>query len=64
MNPERAEVALRAARKLGKPRLLAALRAFQEADSRLKGGREDARTVLEFLIIDLTARAAATATSR
>jgi DNA polymerase-3 subunit delta len=65
MNPERAEVALRAARKLGKRRLFAGLRALQEADSRLKGGRDDARTVLEFLIIDLTApAAAATGTSR
>jgi DNA polymerase III subunit delta len=64
MNPDRAEVALRAARKLGKPRLLAGLRAFQEADDRLKGGREDARTVLEFLIIELTAPAVAMSASR
>src|SRR5437870_5108610 len=50
MNPERAEAALRNARKISKPRLLAGLRAFQNADDRLKGGREDARTTLEFLI--------------
>jgi len=54
MNPERAEAALRNARKISKPRLLAGLRAFQNADDRLKGGREDARTTLEFLITDLT----------
>jgi len=64
MNPERAEVALRAARKLGKPRLLAGLLAFQEADDRLKGGGEDARTVLEFLVIALTGPAATTAALR
>jgi hypothetical protein len=34
---------------------LAGLRAFQRADDRLKGSREDARTVMEFLIIELTA---------
>jgi DNA polymerase-3 subunit delta len=54
MNPERAQAALRNARKISKPRLLAGLRAFQNADDRLKGGREDARTTLEFLITDLT----------
>lgn len=65
MNPERAEVALRNARKISKPRLLAGLRAFQTADNRLKGGREDARTTLEFLITELTASgSAAVAASR
>jgi DNA polymerase III subunit delta len=58
MNPERAEIALRNARKISKPRLLAGLRAFQAADDRLKGGREDARTTLEFLITDLTTQRA------
>jgi DNA polymerase-3 subunit delta len=58
MSPERAEAALRNARKISKPRLLAGLRAFQNADDRLKGGREDARTTLEFLITDLTAQRA------
>jgi DNA polymerase-3 subunit delta len=56
MNPERAEFAIRNARKISKPRLLAGLRAFQSADDRLKGGREDARTTLEFLVTDLTAQ--------
>jgi DNA polymerase-3 subunit delta len=54
MNPERAEAALRNARKISKPRLLAGLQAFQNADNRLKGGGEDARTTLEFLITELT----------
>jgi DNA polymerase III subunit delta len=54
MNPERAEATLRNARKISKPGLLAGLRAFQNADDRLKGGRDDARTTLEFLITDLT----------
>ncbi len=58
MSPERAEAALRNARKISKPRLLAGLRAFQNADDRLKGGREDARTTLEFLITDLTTQRA------
>jgi len=56
MNPERAEFAIRNARKISKARLLAGLRAFQSADDRLKGGREDARTTLEFLVTDLTAQ--------
>jgi len=37
-----------------KARLLGGLRALQEADDRLKGGK-DARTVLEFLVSELTA---------
>jgi DNA polymerase-3 subunit delta len=53
MNPERAELALRNARKISKPRLLEGLQFLKEADSRLKGGAEDARTVLEFLITQL-----------
>ena len=55
MRPEQAELAVRNARKISKPRLLAGLRAFQRADSRLKGGSDDARTVMEFLIAELTA---------
>jgi DNA polymerase-3 subunit delta len=58
MNPERAEIALRNAHKISQARLLAGLRAFQTADDRLKGGREDARTTLEFLITDLTTQRA------
>jgi DNA polymerase-3 subunit delta len=55
MAPEKAENAIRNARKIPKPRLLAGLRAFQLADSRLKGGAYDPRAVMEFLIAELTA---------
>jgi DNA polymerase-3 subunit delta len=54
MRPDQAEIALQSARKISKPRLLAGLQALQRADSRLKGGREDARTVLEFMVTELT----------
>jgi DNA polymerase III subunit delta len=54
MRPEQAELALQSARKISKPRLLGGLGALRRADDRLKGGREDARTVLEFLITELT----------
>jgi len=55
MAPEKAELALRNARKISKPRLLAGMRAFQLADNRLKGGSEDPRAVMEFLIAELAA---------
>jgi DNA polymerase III subunit delta len=55
MRPEQAELAVQNARKISKPRLLAGVRAFQMADSRLKGGSEDPRSVMEFLIAELTA---------
>jgi DNA polymerase-3 subunit delta len=55
MRPEQAELALQSARKIPKPRLLAGLGALQRADDRLKGGREDARAVMEFLVTELTA---------
>jgi DNA polymerase-3 subunit delta len=54
MRPEQAELALQSARKIPKPRLLAGLGALQRADDRLKGGREDARAVMEFLVTELT----------
>jgi DNA polymerase-3 subunit delta len=57
MAPERAELALQSARKISKPRLLEGLGALRRADDRLKGGREDARTVLEFLVTELTSEA-------
>jgi DNA polymerase-3 subunit delta len=56
MRPEQAELALHSARKISKPRLLGGLGALRRADDRLKGGREDARTVLEFLVTELTAK--------
>ncbi len=54
MPADRAELALRNARKISKPRLLDGLQALQEADDRLKGGEKDARAVLEFLVTRLT----------
>jgi DNA polymerase-3 subunit delta len=53
MRPEQAELALQSARKNSKGRLLSGLIALQKADDRLKGG-DDARTVLEFLVTELT----------
>jgi DNA polymerase-3 subunit delta len=58
MRPEQAELALQSARKISKPRLLGALGALRRADDRLKGGTEDARTVMEFLVTELTSQAA------
>jgi DNA polymerase-3 subunit delta len=55
MRPEQAELALQAARKIPKAKLLAGLRALQYADDRLKRGSEDARAVMEFLLADLAA---------
>jgi DNA polymerase-3 subunit delta len=54
MRPEQAELALQNARKISKGRLLSGLSALRRADDRLKGGAQDARTVLEFLIAELT----------
>jgi len=61
MAPEKAELALQNARKISKPRLLAGVQAFQRADSRLKGGSDDERAVLEFLITELTSPVASAA---
>jgi DNA polymerase III subunit delta len=55
MRPEQAELAVRNARKISRPRLLAGLRSLQRADDRLKRGSEDSRASLEFLITELTA---------
>src|SRR5467141_2006591 len=60
MRPEQAELAVQSARKISKARLLGGLRALQRADDRLKGGK-DARTVLEFLVSELTAAEAKSA---
>jgi DNA polymerase-3 subunit delta len=57
MRPEQAELALQASRKIPKAQLLAGLRALQKADDRLKGGAEDARAVMEFLVTELTSAA-------
>jgi len=58
MRPEQAEMAVRNARQISRPRLLAGLRALQRADDRLKSGEKDARAVMEFLITELTASSA------
>jgi len=55
MRPEQAELALQSARKISKPRLLAGLQALRKADDRLKGGGAEPRTVMEFLVTELTA---------
>src|SRR6202012_2973451 len=62
MPPAKAEMALRSARKIGKPRLLQGLHALQRADSLLKGGADDPRTAMEFLIVELTGPASRSAT--
>jgi DNA polymerase III subunit delta len=58
MRPEQAELALQSSRKIGKARLLQGMGALQVADSRLKGGADDAQAVMEFLLIELTGVAA------
>jgi len=62
MPPEKAEAAVRNARQISKPRLLAGLRSLQRADDRLKSGEKDSRAVMEFLITELTAPATRAAT--
>lgn len=57
MRPEQAEMAIRNAHKISKHRLLEGLRTLREADSRLKGGAKDARTVMEFLVASLAGSA-------
>ena len=58
MRPEQAELALQNARKISKPRLLAGLDALRSADDRLKGSGAEPRTVMEFLVAQLTGGAA------
>ncbi len=64
MRPEQAELALQNARKISKPRLLSGLRALQNADDRLKGGAEDTRAVMEFLVTELTTSGTARVAAR
>lgn len=54
MRPEQAEVALQTARRIPKARLLQGLQSLREADNLLKGGCDDPRAAMEFLIADLT----------
>jgi DNA polymerase-3 subunit delta len=61
MRPEQAELALQSARRIGKPRLLNGLAALKVADSRLKGGVDDIRAAMEFLLVELAGAGTATA---
>ncbi len=54
MRPEQAELAVQNARRISKPRLLAGLYALRSADDRLKGSGAEPRTVMEFLVTELT----------
>src|SRR6266851_4993282 len=54
MNATQAELALQNARKISKLRLLAGLHALRNADDRLKGSGAEPRTVMEFLVTQLT----------
>jgi DNA polymerase-3 subunit delta len=62
MRPEQAELALQSARKIPKARLLQGLQSLQSADNLLKGGADDPQAVMEFLISQLAAPAAKSAT--
>jgi DNA polymerase III subunit delta len=64
MRPEQAELALQASRKIPKTQLLDGLRALQKADDRLKGGAEDSRAVMEFLVTELSSSPTAKAATR
>jgi len=55
MKPDTAELALRAAQKIPRERLLAGITALYDADSQLKGGAPNHRAVIEFLVAQLTA---------
>jgi len=57
---EAAEVALRQARRIPRPELLAGLGALYEADNQLKSGPADPGAVMEFLVAQLTAPSADT----
>jgi DNA polymerase III subunit delta len=59
MRPEQAELALQNARKTSKERLLEGLKTLQKADDRLKGGAENPRGVMEFLVWQLSGTQAA-----
>jgi hypothetical protein len=57
-------LALQSARKISKPRLLAGLQALRTADDRLKGSGAEPRTVMEFLVTELTTQAATKVATR
>ncbi len=64
MRPEQAELALQASRKIPKAQLLAGLSALQKADDRLKGGADDERAVMEFLVSELSSSSTASAVNK
>ncbi len=53
MRPEQAEIALQCSRKISKERLFNGLQALRDADVQLKSGKDE-RTVLEFLVWELS----------
>ncbi len=63
VRPDDAEQLMRAARNVSKPQLLAGLSALEKADGRLKSS-QDARTVMEFLVAELTCGTATAAGGR
>jgi DNA polymerase III delta subunit len=64
MRPEQAELAVQAARRIPKEKLLDGLLALQEADSRLKGGAQDPRITMEFLVWRLSGESKSAVGSR
>jgi DNA polymerase III subunit delta len=54
MRAEQAKLALQNARRISKPRLLSGLHALRNADDQLKGSGAEPRTVMEFLVAQLT----------
>jgi len=59
MRPEQAELAIQSARKVPRERLLEGLQALADADNKLKGGAQDVRAVMEFLVWRLSGEKAA-----
>ncbi|HLZ90437.1 MAG TPA: DNA polymerase III subunit delta [Candidatus Acidoferrum sp.] len=55
MRPEQADLALQSARKIPRARLLQGLQSLQAADDRLKGGADAPHAIMEFLISQLAA---------
>ena len=64
MAPDRAELALRCARQISRGRLLDGLRSLQRADDLLKGSGQEPRTIMEFLVTELTSSEPARAAVR
>jgi DNA polymerase-3 subunit delta len=54
MRPEQAELALRSARKSSRAQLLAGMQTLRWVDDRLKQGKDEGQTVMEFMIVELT----------